>query len=153
MLLPPFPHPLRLDPHSWRAPSSPAQRGKRPRNIPAATPRLVLTFAKDQSIPGAKRRCGALRDCRSSLAGFSIRRNNGLESFRAADTNIVVLLELGRWRIFVPAVLILKGRHIDAIEIAASGDCRCYGNRVAGLHILWLGVRRHREISDRAGEA
>ena len=53
----------------------------------------------------------------------------------------------------MPASLILKDRRIDAIEIAAPGDCRCYGNRVAGLHIFWLGVCRHREISDRAGEA
>ena len=52
----------------------------------------------------------------------------------------------------MPAMLTLQDWRVDPIEVAAAGDCRCYGNRIANLHAGRLGVRRHREISHRAGK-
>ena len=61
-----------------------------------------------------------IRKCeqRQSLL-FLVRRKHRLESFRAADADLVVLFELGRRRIFVPTTLILYRWRIDAIEVAA----------------------------------
>src|SRR5207237_570334 len=79
-----------------------------------------------------------------------IGRKHHFESFCAADADLVILLELGGRRIFVPTVLVLYCRSIDAIEIAAPGYCRCNGNWIAHLHAFWFCLSRHREVSARA---
>ena len=79
-----------------------------------------------------------------------IGRKHHFESFGTADSDLVILLKLGRRRIFMPAVLILQGWHANAIKIATSGDCGCDSKWISHLHALWLRFSRHRKVSDRA---
>src|SRR5205823_3367415 len=82
-----------------------------------------------------------------------IRREDHFESLRAADSNLVIILELGRRRIFMPTAVIFHGRRINTIEITPSGNYRCDSNRIAYLHTLWLRFCRHCEIPDRTRKA
>src|SRR5437763_16845886 len=79
-----------------------------------------------------------------------VRRDHHLETLCAADTNFIVLFELGRWRIFMPAAVILEQRRIHPIEIAAPGDCCCDCDRITYLHALRLGVGCHGEAANRS---
>src|SRR6266480_2047805 len=81
-----------------------------------------------------------------------VRRNDHLESLCAADTNFIVLFELGRRRIFMPAAVILEERRIHPIEIAASRDCCCDCDRITYLHALRLGIGCHGKASNRSRE-
>src|ERR1043166_9933269 len=81
-----------------------------------------------------------------------IRTDHGLECFRAAASDIVVLFEIGRGRILVPSVLLFEGRSRYAIEIPAPGNFCGDGNRIAHLHGFRVSVGGHREIADRAAE-
>ena len=49
-------------------------------------------------------------ELRRDLVFAFIRAQDGFELFRAADPDVVILLEIGRGRIFVPAALIFEGR-------------------------------------------
>src|ERR1041385_801284 len=77
-----------------------------------------------------------------------VRRNYHLESFRSADTNFVILLELGRRWIFMPAAVIFEQRCIHPIEIAATRNRCCDRDRITYFHALRLGIACHGEASN-----
>ena len=52
----------------------------------------------------------------------------------------------------MPAALVLYQWRVNAIEVAAPGDCRSYRDRVPRLHAGRLGLRCHREIANRTGK-
>src|SRR5205814_9008035 len=53
-----------------------------------------------------------------------VRAHDRLKCLYAADPDFVILLELGRGRILVPAAFVFERRRRDAIEISPAGD-RC----------------------------
>ena len=79
-----------------------------------------------------------------------VRRNHRLEGLCAADANFIVLFELGRRRIFMPAAVILEQRRIHPIEIAAPRDCCCDCDWITYLHALRLGIGCHGKASNRS---
>ena len=83
---------------------------------------------------------------------FLVWRQHRLECFCSADANFIILLELGRWRIFVPAALVFHNRGIDAIKVAAARYAGCDGDRVAYLNTLGLRIHCHRKIPNRTGK-
>src|SRR6476659_7182156 len=82
-----------------------------------------------------------------------VRRNHRLEGLCATNANFIVLFELGRRRIFMPAPIVLEQRSIHPIEIAATRDCCCYCDRITYLHALRLGIGCHGKTSNRSREA
>src|SRR4029077_8417684 len=81
-----------------------------------------------------------------------VRRNHRLEGLCAANANFIVLFELGRRRIFVPAPIVLEQWSIHPIEIAAARDSCCDCDWITYLHALRLGVGCHGKASNRSGE-
>ena len=71
-----------------------------------------------------------------------VRTENGLERFRAADSDVVILFEIRGGRVLVPSRLIFEGRRRHPIEISAARNLRRDGERIAHLARLRVGVGR-----------
>ena len=52
----------------------------------------------------------------------------------------------------MPAAFLFERGPAHPIKISATGDRRCYGDRIAYLHGFWFRIHRHREIADRSRE-
>src|SRR4051812_11601733 len=95
------------------------------------------------------RRIEVTEKLRRDLVFALVRAQHRFESLFAADPDVVVLFEVGRGRILVPAAFVFKGGRRDAVEISTTGDGRGDREGIADLGALRFYVRGEGKIPDR----